>query len=107
MQWNNFGSLNAQVLFNPVSFFLLRQAGRANLLLYPPSRINPNPQLIMSSQSRMSALEIRASLALASVFGLRLFGMFVILPVFAIYAEALPGGSNLTLVGVEIGRAHV
>ncbi len=51
----------------------------------------------------MSALELRASLALASVFGLRLFGMFVILPVFAIYAETLPGGGNLTLVGVAIG----
>ncbi len=46
---------------------------------------------------------MRASLALASVFGLRLFGMFVILPVFAIYAETLPGGANLTLVGVAIG----
>lgn len=51
----------------------------------------------------MSALELRASAALASVFGLRLFGMFVILPVFAIYAETLPGGSNLTLVGIAIG----
>jgi len=51
----------------------------------------------------MSALELRASAALASVFGLRLFGMFVILPVFAIYAEQLPGGGDLTLVGVAIG----
>ena len=57
----------------------------------------------MSSTNRMSALELRASLALASVFGLRLFGMFVILPVFAIYAETLPGGGNLALVGVAIG----
>jgi MFS family permease len=57
----------------------------------------------MSFPNRMSALELRASLALASVFGLRLFGMFVILPVFAIYAETLPGGSNLTLVGIAIG----
>lgn len=57
----------------------------------------------MSSPNRMSALELRASLALASVFGLRLFGMFVILPVFAIYAETLPGGGNLALVGVAIG----
>jgi hypothetical protein len=32
----------------------------------------------------MSGLEIRASLALAIVFGLRLFGMFVILPVFCL-----------------------
>ena len=51
----------------------------------------------------MSPLELRASLALASVFGLRLFGMFVILPVFAIYAETLPGGRDLTLVGIAIG----
>lgn len=51
----------------------------------------------------MSALELRASLALASVFGLRLFGMFVILPVFAIFAETLPGGGSLTLVGIAIG----
>lgn len=51
----------------------------------------------------MNALELRASAALASVFGLRLFGMFVILPVFAIYAEILPGGANLTLVGIAIG----
>ena len=57
----------------------------------------------MTPTHRMSALEVRASLALASVFGLRLFGMFVILPVFAIYAETLPGGRNLTLVGVAIG----
>jgi MFS family permease len=51
----------------------------------------------------MSALELRASASLASIFGLRLLGMFVILPVFAIYAEHLPGGDNLTLVGVAIG----
>ena len=57
----------------------------------------------MSLPNRMSALELRASLALAGVFGLRLFGMFVILPVFAIYAETLPGGHNLTLVGIAIG----
>jgi len=57
----------------------------------------------MSSNNRMSPLELRASLALASVFGLRLFGMFVILPVFAIYAETLPGGRDLTLVGIAIG----
>ena len=29
--------------------------------------------------------------------------MFVILPVFAIHAETLPGGTNLTLVGIAIG----
>ena len=52
--------------------------------------------------SRMTPRELRAGLSLALVFGLRLFGLFVILPVFAVYAEGLPGW-NLALVGVAIG----
>jgi MFS family permease len=32
-----------------------------------------------------------------------MLGMFVILPVFAIYAEQIPGGNDLTLVGLAIG----
>ena len=50
----------------------------------------------------MSPSELRASISLASIFGLRLFGMFVILPVFALYAEGRPGW-NLTLVGIALG----
>jgi MFS family permease len=50
----------------------------------------------------MSPAELRASAALASVFALRLFGMFVILPVFALWAEGRPGWS-LTLVGIAMG----
>ena len=50
----------------------------------------------------MSAAELRASASLASVFALRLFGMFVILPVFALWAEGRPGW-NLTLAGVAMG----
>jgi predicted MFS family arabinose efflux permease len=51
----------------------------------------------------MTPLELRASIGLSGIFGLRMLGMFVILPVFAIYAEQLPGGGNLTLVGMAIG----
>ena len=51
----------------------------------------------------MTPPELRASIGLASIFGLRMLGMFVILPVFAIYAETLRGGDNLTLVGFAIG----
>lgn len=50
----------------------------------------------------MSPDELRASLSLAAVFALRLFGMFIILPVFALYAEGRPGWT-LTLVGVALG----
>ena len=51
----------------------------------------------------MSAAELRASLGLAGIFGLRLLGMFIILPVFALYAERLPGGASHTLVGIALG----
>jgi MFS family permease len=57
----------------------------------------------MPVRDRMTPVELRASVGLAGIFGLRLLGMFVILPVFAIYAEQLPGGSDLTLVGIAIG----
>jgi MFS family permease len=50
----------------------------------------------------MSPDELRASLSLASVFALRLFGMFIILPVFALFAEGRPGWT-LTLAGVALG----
>lgn len=51
----------------------------------------------------MSRDEKRAGAALAAIFALRMLGMFLILPVFAIYAKALAGGDNLTLVGVALG----
>ena len=57
----------------------------------------------MPARDRMSPAELRASIGLAGIFGLRLLGMFIILPVFAIYAEHLPGGRNLTLVGIALG----
>jgi len=50
----------------------------------------------------MSATELKSSLALASIFGLRLFGMFVILPVFALWAQGRAGWS-LQLAGVAMG----
>jgi MFS family permease len=51
----------------------------------------------------MTAGEKRAAAGLASIFGLRMLGMFLILPVFAIYAEHLPGGDNHSLVGLALG----
>jgi MFS family permease len=56
----------------------------------------------MDSQ-RMSAQELRAGASLAGIFGLRMFGLFLILPVFAVHAPQLSGGENLVLVGVALG----
>lgn len=50
----------------------------------------------------MSPSELKASLSLASIFGLRLFGMFVILPVFALWAQDRPGW-DLQLAGIALG----
>ena len=57
---------------------------------------NPN-------DARMSALEIRSSVILALLFALRMLGLFLILPVFAIYAKTLAGGDQAWLVGLALG----
>ncbi len=51
----------------------------------------------------MTATERRASLGLASIYGLRMLGLFIILPVFALYAEHLPGGESHLLMGIALG----
>jgi len=51
----------------------------------------------------MSAHELRAGASLAGIFGLRMLGLFLILPVFAVHAPQLSGGENLVLVGVALG----
>jgi len=51
----------------------------------------------------MTSLELRATVSLALVFALRMFGMFSILPVLAIYAQGLPGGATPFLIGVALG----
>lgn len=51
----------------------------------------------------MSGQEIRASASLSSIFALRMLGLFLILPVFSVYAQDLQGGNNATLVGLAMG----
>jgi len=51
----------------------------------------------------MNPTELRAGATLAGVFGLRMLGLFLILPVFALHAPRLAGGDDLTLVGVALG----
>jgi MFS family permease len=51
----------------------------------------------------MNPTELRAGISLAGVYGLRMLGLFFILPVFAVHALTLEGGADLTLVGIAIG----
>jgi len=50
----------------------------------------------------MTPLERRSVITLAGVFGLRMLGLFLILPVFALYATRLEGNTAL-LTGVALG----
>ena len=52
---------------------------------------------------KMSPAERRAGISLASIFALRMLGLFLILPVFAVHAHGMPGGDNAALVGMAIG----
>ena len=53
----------------------------------------------------MTRLERRVSLTLAHVFGLRMLGFFIVLPVLAEHARLLPGGQSGLLVGLAMGAA--
>lgn len=57
----------------------------------------------MQFSEKMTQIETRATAALASIYGLRMLGMFLILPIFAIYAETLQGGDNHALIGLALG----
>lgn len=57
----------------------------------------------MQFSEKMTRIETRATAALASIYGLRMLGMFLILPIFAIYAEKLQGGDNHALIGLALG----
>ena len=51
----------------------------------------------------MNPTEWRAVIGLGLVYALRMVGMFMILPVFALYARDLPGGATPLAVGLAIG----
>lgn len=50
---------------------------------------------------------MRATVSLAGIFALRMLGLFMIMPVFSIYAKTIPGGDNVLLVGIALGAYGV
>ncbi len=56
-----------------------------------------------ATRDPMTPGELRASVSLASIFALRMLGLFLILPVFAVHARTLPGGDDATLIGLALG----
>ena len=67
-------------------------------------------RMLMNNRNRpprtppMSALERRAVAAIAGTIVLRMFGLFLVLPVLALYAAQLPGATPL-LIGLTLGVA--
>ncbi|HTN66268.1 MAG TPA: MFS transporter [Burkholderiaceae bacterium] len=51
----------------------------------------------------MTRTEVRASASLASIFALRMLGLFLILPVFAVHAKTMAGGGSATMIGLAMG----
>ena len=55
----------------------------------------------------MNPSELRSTLALAGIFGLRMLGLFLLLPVFSIHARGLPGGEHALWVGLTLGIFNI
>jgi MFS family permease len=63
--------------------------------------LTPNPTL--DDSPTMTRTELRASGSLASIFALRMLGLFLVLPVFALEARKYPGGDDPALIGLAMG----
>jgi MFS family permease len=55
------------------------------------------------ASEKMTPAEARATMSLAAIYGLRMFGMFSILPIFAIYASTLPEKPSSLMIGIALG----
>lgn len=55
------------------------------------------------SSPKLTTLEIRSTLGLAGLYSLRLFGMFLLLPILSVYSKEIPGGDNHVLIGLALG----
>ena len=56
-----------------------------------------------SDALHMTPIERRASASLASIFALRMLGLFLVLPVFALEARRYPGGEDPVWLGLAMG----
>lgn len=55
----------------------------------------------------MNPSELRSTLTLAGIFGLRMLGLFLLLPIFSIHARGLPGGEHALWVGLTLGIFNI
>ena len=67
------------------------------------TNLSPNPAPISDDSPNMTPMELRSSFTLASIFSLRLLGLFLVMPVFALEARKYPGGDDPALIGLAMG----
>ena len=65
--------------------------------------IPQTPDPTLQDSPNMTPMELRASFTLASIFSLRLLGLFLVMPVFALEARKYPGGDDPALIGLAMG----
>ncbi len=65
--------------------------------------INLTPDPTLDDSPTMTRTDLRASGSLASIFALRMLGLFLVLPVFALEARKYPGGDDPVLIGLAMG----
>ena len=68
-----------------------------------PNSVSPSESAQAVNASLMTSLEKRSSISLAAIYGLRMLGLFLVLPVFALEAANYPGGDDPALVGLAMG----
>jgi predicted MFS family arabinose efflux permease len=79
-----------------IALYLIAMPTLSSSSTAPSSAPAPDP-------FNMTPLERRASLSLASIYALRLLGLFLVLPVFALEAARYPGGDDPARVGLAMG----
>ena len=65
--------------------------------------LSASPLSTPQDPAHMTAKELRASSTLSSIFALRMLGLFLVLPVFALEARKYPGGDDPALIGLAMG----
>ena len=63
----------------------------------------PTVTLTLSDESRMTPDERRSAFSLASIYALRMLGLFMVMPVFMLEARHYEGGDDLSAIGMAMG----
>ena len=63
----------------------------------------PTVTLITPDESRMTPDERRSAFSLASIYALRMLGLFMVMPVFMLEARHYEGGDDLSAIGMAMG----